>query len=416
MTGVGGTGVTTVGAVLSMAAHLDGTATTLLNFSGLAQKFGAVMSFVRLADSPGILHQTRIAAASADALIGCDAVVSASPAAMKTYRKGTAAILNLAEMTTGEIVRNRDLDLQMDHRLAAIAGACGSDAIAGFDANAVAEALLGDTVYANMMMLGAAWQAGHIPVSVGAIGQALALNGVKVRENRLAFDLGRLMQGNPDIVRSGITPPAAERPAETFADILSDRCTRLTDYQDAAYAALYRTHVEEFAERCTDDALRCIVARQLYRMMACKDEYEVARLHASATFRAGLESRFGPGFRTANHLVVPFVTRARDGRGRPKKTETRLMRHLFPLLARAKWLRKTAFDPFALQHERRIERGLVDWYLGLMAQYDPAADPAAWREILGAAAEIRGFGPVKMAAIETVRETVETRLSALPTG
>ena len=92
------------------------------------------------------------------------------------------------------------------------------------------------------------------------------------------------------------------------------------------------------------------------------------------------------------------------------------MRHLFPLLARAKWLRKTAFDPFALQHERRIERGLVDWYLGLMAQYDPAADPAAWREILGAAAEIRGFGPVKMAAIETVRETVETQLSALPTG
>ena len=146
MTGVGGTGVTTVGAVLSMAAHIDGTATTLLNFSGLAQKFGAVMSFVRLADSPGMLHQTRIAGASADALIGCDAVVSASPAAMKTYRKGTAAILNLAEMTTGEIVRNRDLDLQMDDRLAAISGACGSDAVEGFDANAIAETLLGDTV------------------------------------------------------------------------------------------------------------------------------------------------------------------------------------------------------------------------------------------------------------------------------
>jgi len=411
VTGVGGTGVTTIGAVLSMAAHLDGTATTLLNFSGLAQKFGAVMSFVRLADSPGMLHQTRIAAASADALIGCDAVVSASPAAMKTYRKGTAAILNLAEMTTGEIVHNRDLDLQMDDRLAAIAGACGSDAVEGFDANAIAETLLGDTVYANMMMLGAAWQAGHIPVSAHAIGQAITLNGVKVRENRLAFDLGRLMRGNPDIVRAGITPPVSGRPAETFADILSDRCARLTDYQNAAYAARYRADVEAFAARCTDEALRCIVARQLHRMMAYKDEYEVARLHSSARFREKLESGFVPGFRTANHLVVPFITRARDGRGRPKKTETRMMQHLFPLLARLKRLRGTAFDPFAWQHERRVERGLIGWYLGLMAQYDPADDADSWRGILGAASEIRGFGPVKMAAIETVKASVEDRLA-----
>ena len=368
------------------------------------------MSFVRLADNPAMLHQTRIAAASADALIGCDAVVSASPAAMKTYRKGTAAILNLAEMTTGEIIRNRDLDLQMDDRLATIAGACGSDAVEGFNANAIAETLLGDTVYANMMMLGAAWQAGHIPVSAQAIGQALALNRVKVGENRLAFNLGRLMQGNPAIVRAGTTPPAACRPAETFTDILSDRCVRLTDYQDAAYADRYRADIEAFAARCTDKVLRCTVARQLYRMMAYKDEYEVARLYCSARFREKLESGFVPGFRTANHLVFPFITRARDGRGRPKKTETRMMRHLFPLLARLKRLRGTVFDPFARQHERRVERGLIGWYLGLMAQYDPAGDPDEWCGILGAASEIRGFGPVKMTAIQTVKASVKARL------
>ena len=157
--------------------------------------------------------------------------------------------------------------------------------------------------------------------------------------------------------------------------------------------------------------LRCTVARQLYRMMAYKDEYEVARLHNSARFREKLETGFAPGFRTANHLVVPFITRARDGRGRPKKTETRRMRQLFPMLARLKRLRGTAFDPFAWQHERRVERSLIDWYLGLMTQYDSANDVDSWRGILGAASEIRGFGPVKMAAIETVKASVATQLA-----
>ena len=133
-------------------------------------------------------------------------------------------------------------------------------------------------------------------------------------------------------------------------------------------------------------------------------------------FREKLESGFVPGFRTANHLVVPFITRARDGRGRPKKTETRMMRRLFPLLARLKRLRGTIFDPFARQHERRVERGLIVWYLGLMAQFDPSGDPDEWRSILGAASEIRGFGPVKMAAIETVKASVENQLSDRQAG
>ena len=413
VTGVGGTGVTTVGAVLSMAAHLDGTATTLLNFSGLAQKFGAVMSFVRLADSPDMLHQTRIAAASADALIGCDAVVSASPAAMKTYRHGTAAILNLAEMTTGELVRNRDLDLQMDDRVAAIAAACGAGSVQGFDANRLAEACLGDTVYANMIMLGAAWQAGAVPVSADAIFKAITLNGVKIEKNRFAFDLGRLTQGNPAIVQDALLPPPATPMDEDHDRIIADRQARLTAYQDAAYAERYRAHMDRFAGGCKEPGLRAIVARQLYRMMAYKDEYEVARLHAAAGFRDHLSARFAPGFRQSNHLVIPFLTRATDGRGRPRKTETRLMHRLFPLLARGKRLRGTPFDPFGWQHERRAERGLIDWYLGLMDKYDAKEDSAAWHAILNAAAEIRGFGPVKMAAIARVQADVATYLEDL---
>jgi len=413
LTGVGGTGVTTVGAVLAMAAHLDGTATTLLNFSGLAQKFGAVMSFVRLAADPESLHQTRIAAGAADAVIGCDAVVSASPQAMKTYREGTRAILNHAEMVTGEIVGNRDLDLQLEDRIAAIAAACGRRQLDGFDAGRVAELLLGDSVYANMIMLGAAWQAGMLPVSATAIGEAITLNAVQIDRNRLAFDIGRLMKGNPELVTETMLPRPSATAPEGYDEIVAHRMAHLTAYQDAAYASRYKAYLDAFATRCEDPALRITVARQLHRVMAYKDEYEVARLHSDPAFRAQIDAQFAPGYSTANHLVIPFLTRATDSRGRPKKTSSRLVRHLFPLLARGRRLRGGFLDPFGRQAERRLERGLIGWYLGLMDRFDPTQDPTIWRAILGAASDIRGFGPVKMEAIAKVQAEVEATLRRL---
>ena len=412
ITGVGGTGVTTVGAVLSMAAHLDGTATTLLNFSGLAQKFGAVMSYVRLAPDAAMLHQPRIAAGGADAVIGCDAVVSASPQAMAMYRPGTRMVLNRAEMTTGEIVRNRDLDLEIAERAAAIAAATGRDTVDGFDAGMVAEQLFGDALFANMIMCGASWQAGDLPVSRRAIDQALDLNGVKVAENRQAFAIGRLMEARPDLVTQKLRP-ASPPPAQDYDALLADRIDRLTDYQDAAYAKTYRRHMEMFAARCDDEALRCIVARELFRMMAIKDEYEVARLHTDPDFQARLDAHFAPGYRAVNHVVLPFITRRTDGRGRPAKTAMTVTRFLFPILARARQVRGTFLDPFRLQADRKVEQGLIGWYLGLMARFDPAEDLVAWRGILGAAADIRGYGPVKMAAVARVRDDVETRLGML---
>ncbi|CAI8208458.1 MAG: Uncharacterised protein [SAR116 cluster bacterium] len=414
VTGVGGTGVVTVGAVLSMAAHLDGTATSLLNFSGLAQKFGAVMSFVRLAGDPDKLHQTRIASGAADALIGCDAVVSASPTAMATYKQGTRAVINLAEMTTGEIIGKRDLDLQIDDRLTAIAAATGSRTIEGFNANYVAEAVLGDVVYANIMMLGAAWQQGVVPVSLEALYRAIELNGVKPDMNRLAFMVGRLMIASPEAVTDALVPASTDNPVpQDYSQILAHRESLLAAYQNAAYAALYRARMDDFAARCDDETLRCIVARQLYRVMAYKDEYEVARLHARVEFAGTLASQFAPGYRVVNHMVVPFLTRKTDARGRPQKTPMRFIRHLFPLLARGKVLRGTRFDPFGMQHDRKAERALIDWYLGLMADFDPQADRAAWHDILGAAADIRGFGPVKMAAMEKVQASVARQRAAL---
>ena len=414
VTGVGGTGVVTVGAVLSMAAHLDGAATSLLNFSGLAQKFGAVMSFVRLAADPDQLHQTRIASGAADALIGCDAVVSASPTAMATYRQGTRAVINLAEMTTGEIVSKRDLDLQIDDRLAAIGMAIGAKTINGFNSNYVAENALGDVVYANIMMLGAAWQSGAVPVSLEAIFRAIELNGVKPEMNRLGFNIGRLMIAAPEAVTETLVPAStATTIPQDYAQILAHRVALLTDYQNAAYAGLYQARMDVFAAQCDDDALRCTVARELYRVMAYKDEYEVARLYARSGFTNSLNGQFVPGYRTVNHMVVPFLTRKTDARGRPQKTDMRFVRHLFPILAKGKALRGTRFDPFGHQHDRKAERALIDWYLGLMNRFDAQDDRTTWQDILSAAGDIRGFGPVKMAAIDKVQASVRGKLAAI---
>src|SRR5215218_5725527 len=201
ITGVGGTGVITVGALIGMAAHLERNGVSVLDFTGFAQKFGPVLSYIRLAATPEALHQVRIDQGAADALIGCDLVVSSSPKASGTYRRGTRAAVNTAEMPTGDVVRLRDADLASHVRLRSIERVLGAGNVATIDANAAAEALLGDTVYANVMMLGFAWQQGLVPVSLEALERAIALNGVSVERNRQALAWGRLASADPDFVR-----------------------------------------------------------------------------------------------------------------------------------------------------------------------------------------------------------------------
>jgi len=417
ITGVGGTGVVTVGALVTMAAHLEAKGSSVLDFTGFAQKFGPVLSFVRLAASPDEINQVRIDKGAADALIGCDIVVSSSPKASSSFRPGMRAAVNLARMPTGDIVRRRDADLAVDRRLEAIRAVTGVDALGAIDANDLAEKLMGDTVFANVMMLGFAWQQGLVPVREAALRQAIALNGVAVDANYRAFLLGRLAAAMPDRL-TAMLAPARPQP-QTLDQIVSRRIAFLADYQDAAYAARYEALVAKVreAERPLGSGkLTEAVARSLFKLMAYKDEYEVARLHMQTGFSERLRREFDGNFRIVHHLAPPFLGSERDARGRPlKRTFGPWIRLPMRMLARMKGLRGTVFDPFGYTAERRMERELIGWYEDVVARALPRLDAdshAGLAALLARPMQIRGYGPVKEEAAARVRSEVEAGLAA----
>ena len=416
ITGVGGTGVVTVGALVTMAAHLEAKGSSVLDFTGFAQKFGPVLSFVRLAPSPEAINQVRIDKGAADALIGCDIVVSSSPKASASYRPGMKAALNLAKMPTGDIVRRRDADLAVDRRVAAIRDVTGPDALAAIDANHIAERFFGDMVFANMIMLGFAWQLGLVPVGAAALAQAIELNGVAIEANHRAFLLGRVAAASPERLGALLTPARPE--AQTLDQIVSRRVAFLADYQDAAYAARYQAFVAKVreAERpLGSERLTEAVARSLFKLMAYKDEYEVARLHMQTGFTEKLKSEFDGDFRVVHHLAPPFLGAETDARGRPhKRAFGPWIRTPMRVLAHMKRLRGTAFDPFGYTAERRMERDLIGWYEGVveraLARLSPETHDTL-RSLLERPMQIRGYGPVKEEAAERVRAEVEAGLT-----
>jgi len=421
VTGVGGTGVVTVGALISMAAHLEARGVSVLDFTGFAQKFGPVLSYVRIAGSPDRLNQVRIDQGAADAVIGCDLVVSSSPKASGTYRAGTRAVVNTAEMPTGDVVRLRDADLASHVRLRSIERVLGAGNVATIDANAAAEALLGDTVYANVMMLGFAWQQGLVPVSLEALERAIALNGVSVERNRQALAWGRLASADPDFVRraSGREPPEPE----TLDQVIARRVAFLTAYQDAAYAARYEAKVARVrAAEATlgSEALTEAVAHSLFKLMAYKDEYEVARLHMETGFLEELDREFEGDFRVRYHLAPPFLNSRKDARGRPRKRSFGpWIQTPFKVLARLKALRGTPFDVFGYTAERRTERALIAWYENLVEDMLRALKGQRLPDLVALARvpmEIRGFGPVKEAAIQRAMAEVERISERLKAG
>ncbi len=418
ITGVGGTGVVTIGALVTMAAHLESMSASVLDFTGFAQKFGPVLSFVRLAKADQPVNQVRIGAASTDALIGCDIVVSSSPKASVTYRSGMKTVLNLAEMPTGDIVRRRDASLRTADRRAAIEAVAGRDNVMSFDANRLAEQKLGDTVFANMIMLGASWQKGLVPVSLSALMRAIELNGVAVERNRQAFALGRMIaaDGGRAIAEDGGGGQEAED-----ADALVKRFGAfLSDYQDEAYAERFRQTVAKARDaeaRFGAAGLTEAVARSLFRLMAVKDEYEVARLHRDRTFRDRLAREFEPGFRVTYHLAPPLLSGPLDARGRPMKREFGpWMGGVFSMLKRMKRLRGSMFDLFGRTGERRMERELIGWYEGLVEEALKRLDRNNGDEITGLLAlgdQIRGYGPVKEEAVRRVKAQADERLMRL---
>ena len=415
ITGVGGTGVVTVGALITMAAHLENKNASVLDFTGFAQKFGPVLSFVRLANGDAPVNQVRIDTASADALIGCDIVVSSSPKASATYRHGMKTVLNMAEMPTGDILRIRDASLRTMDRRAAIEAVAGRGNVASFDANRLAEREFGDTVFANVILLGAAWQNGLVPISHQALMWAIELNGAAVETNKQAFAFGRLVAADP-----GSVEEVAPGWDDSIDDLIERFATYLRDYRDAAYADRYLKTVSKVRgteARLKTNGLTEAVARSLFRLMAIKDEYEVARLHRDGSFLARLEDEFEPGFKVSYHLAPPLLSGDLDARGRPRKWEFGSWIGIaFSTLKRVKGLRGGMFDIFGHTAERKMERELIGWYEALVDEALSRIDETNGDEItelLALGDQIRGYGQVKEEAVERVKAEVEEGLARL---
>ncbi|OIQ45875.1 MAG: pyruvate ferredoxin oxidoreductase [Roseobacter sp. MedPE-SW] len=418
VTGVGGTGVVTVGALITMAAHLEGKGSSVLDFTGFAQKFGTVLSYIRLSSSPDSLNQVRIDQAAADAVIGCDVVVSSAPKASAHYRAGTRVVLNRAEMPTGDLVLRRDADLMAGVREQQIATAVGPENLSGFNANEAAEALLGDAVLANVMMLGFAWQKGLVPVSGAALDQAIELNGVAIDKNRLAFTIGRAMATDPDLVSQFY----AEAPvtAETLEQIIERRSDFLTDYQDAAYAQRYRQTLETFRSQLPEEAkeeLTEAAARSLFKLMAYKDEFEVARLMTGTGFKNQIAQEFEGDYSVNYHMAPPLLSRKKDARGRPlKRRFGPWLRPALSVLTRAKFLRASRFNPFGYHEEARLHRSLLAWYQAALRTVATSYNSEKHRDclqVLKAPMEIRGYGPVRLQAAHKHRASAERLLKKL---
>jgi indolepyruvate ferredoxin oxidoreductase len=411
VTGVGGTGVVTVGAVIAMAAHLEGKSASVLDFMGFAQKGGSVLSFVRWADRPERLNQVRIDTQQADAILACDLVVGASADALQTVRRGRTRILaNVHEVPVAESLKNPDATLRVPELLAKLRFAAGDDAVETFDAQTLAEDFLGDTIVSNILALGMAWQRGLVPVSLEALQRAIELNGVAVASNLLAFALGRLAAADPaglHALRAAPEPAPAEEPLDVF---LGHAVAHLTGWQDAAWAARYDALVRRVRQRemAIDPRLpfTTAVAKSLLKLMSYKDEYEVARLYTDGRFLERLREQFDGELQLAFHMAPPFLAKSRHGQ---PPTKVRLGAWMLPAmrwLARGRRLRGTVLDLFGRTEERRMERQLIGQYEARIGELLDLLAPDTLKlatEIAALPLSMRGFGHVKIANVALAR-------------
>ena len=404
VTGVGGTGIVTVGALITMAAHLEGLGSSVLDFTGFAQKFGTVLSYIRLATSPAAVNQVRIESGAADAVIGCDVVVSSAPKASVHYRKGAQVVLNTAEMPTGDLVLNRDADLKVGVREDVIRKAVGTENVRALNANKMAEKMMGDSVFANVMMLGFAYQMELVPVSEVALKQAILFNGVAVEKNVKAFDIGRVLAHDPDAFSR-----ENQCEEETVEAVIATRVAFLTDYQNAAYAGRFEKRMSNLAKVLPDDLL-IEAAKSLFKLMAYKDEYEVARLQLDHQFEVRLHEEFEGDFKVNYHMSPPILPLGRDAQGRPKKIKLGpWMRPMLGALAKARGLRGSMFDVFQFSADRKLDRALLVWFesvLDLVEKgYDAGNRDTCWA-LLTAPKEIRGYGVVREGSAKKTRNSV----------
>ena len=427
VTGIGGTGVITIGALISMAAHIEGKGVTTLDHTGVAQKNGAVMSHIRIAERPEDIHAVRIAAGEADAVIGCDMVVTSSNDALaKMSKDKTRAIVNTQETMTAGFIRDKNLQFPSQALMDIVEQTVGAAQFEALEATAIATRLMGDSIATNMFMLGYALQKGMVPLQEASIVEAIELNGVAVTANKRALDWGRRAAVDPDTVRR-IAFPAAPlefkpKRAETVDEIVAVRRRELTAYQNAAYADRYEKSVRA-AEKAESDKAKGLtgfalsVARNLYKLMAYKDEYEVARLYSSGEFRRQVAQAFEDGnHRMTVHLAPPLLARRDPATGHLQKREFGpWIFTAFAVLAKFKGLRGGLLDPFGKTAERKAERKLIaDYEATVQALIDgldaETHDLAA--QIADIPDDIRGYGHIKEASMACAAER-ETELMRL---
>jgi indolepyruvate ferredoxin oxidoreductase len=427
VTGVGGTGVVTIGALLGMAAHLEQKGVTVLDVTGLAQKGGAVMSHVQIANAPADIHATRIAMGEANLVIGGDAIVTASDECTSRMKHGvTRVVINSAKTPTAAFIKNPNWTFPGASTEADVRAAAGDD-VDLVDANHFAVALLGDAIYTNPFVLGYAWQRGWLPLTHESLRRAIELNAVQVEKNLVAFEWGRRAAHDLASVKRASSPAstgiaASDATSATVItlhtkkavdSLITQRAEQLTAYQNAAYAKRYTTLVEQVrsAERALDgdalnEPLTEAVARNLYKLMAYKDEYEVARLQSDPAFLAKLASQFDGDWKLNFHLAPPTFAK-KDAQGHLlKKQYGPWMMSAFRMLMKMKFLRGTVFDIFGKTAERKTERALIGEYEGLVRELIGGLKPGK----LGLAVElaslpdgIRGYGHVKENNLRAVR-------------
>ncbi|MBM3533103.1 MAG: indolepyruvate ferredoxin oxidoreductase family protein [Alphaproteobacteria bacterium] len=411
VTGIGGTGVVTIGALLGMAAHIDEKGVSVLDMTGLAQKGGAVISHVRIAKRPEDIHAVRIAAGGALTVIGCDLVVTGGFDSVAKIEAGkTKVVVNSHETLTGDFSKKPDMAFPGQAFMATLQEAAGQGGVDALEASRIATALLGDSIAVNLFMLGYAWQKGYVPLGREAIERAIELNAVAVEFNKQAFLWGRRAAYDLGLVlkAAGLEKPEAAAPTATLDEMIAKRVAFLTGYQDAAYARRYEALVRRVAEAersCAPghDELARAVARFYFKLLAYKDEYEVARLYADGSFERQLAGTFESYDRLKFHLAPPMIAERDPISGHlKKKTFGSWTQPAFRVLAKMKGLRGTRFDIFGRTEERRMERQLIaDYETTIEELLRRLAPPrhATAVEIASIPEKIRGFGHVKEKSI-----------------
>ncbi len=424
ITGIGGTGVITIGALLGMAAHLEGKGVSVLDMTGMSQKNGSVMSHVRIAALPEHIRAVRLASGEADVVLGCDMMTAASADAISKMQLGRArAVINTHAVPSGVFAQQPDWQYPAEDMRGLIEEAVGKEGAHFLDATAIATALMGDSIATNLFMLGFAWQRALIPLSEAAILRAIELNGVAIESNQKSFLWGRRAAHDQGAVERIAAPAQAisitHLLPQSLDKLVARRAGVLTKYQDAAYARRYealvaRVHAAEAA--IGGDRLAKAVAKVYFKLMAYKDEYEVARLFTDGSFAESLKRQFEGDVTLRFHLAPPLLAKVDPSTGRPgKRVYGPWMMRAFGLLAKLKFLRGGALDPFGHSEERKSERALIVEYEALIDELlrGLAAEKIALAvELASLPEQIRGFGHVKEAALAVARVRRDQLLSA----